>query len=379
MTSRLVNIPHPPPEFSLEYIQRKIPDLESHLAKLAPRLEALESPDWSPSLLPIIPPFVRPTSPPPIDYSGGPTIPDPVNIEIPPELPSTAPVSEQRTRLEEIRELQRQADAIREERFSSMLACENFENWCREDQPRAFWAKVDAKERRHAEKVKKREEDNTKRVDEPVRIRTRYGKIASLLEDYKARVAEDVSRRDQVQCGIRALASLLDEVRHLHNLIRAVGYEDSLGEYLDLVMDVLHLDSPAHGMVYERFPSSTTGVIRLVPPHVAPSSSKKRSRDEYEAADPLVSRQPSGSGANRSFTHETFSAYLERHKGIKTTLKTLVGSSRIKRGRVSLAPFSCSFPANFLSRVANAATGTGRVSSWSPLRRGLRAIYACLV
>ncbi|KAJ7895839.1 hypothetical protein B0H13DRAFT_2338616 [Mycena leptocephala] len=131
----------------------------------------------------------------------------------------------------------------------------------------------------------------------------------------KAKLDELVLRADQIQCRIHALATLLDKVQHVHNLIRAVGHEGSLGEYLDLVMDLLHLDSPAHGMVYEPIPTAPRLKIRVLPPQPVASSSKKRTRDN----DNIPDLSP----------NKTFDAYLKSHTGIASTLEKKVGSERI--------------------------------------------------
>jgi hypothetical protein len=338
-TSCLVNIPRAPPQFTVEFLEAEVAKLAHHVEKLGPRLAGLEAPDWEPNLLPTIPPFERPTAVPPIDYSGAPEIPDAVAVNIPAELPSSAPISEQRARLEEIRRLQKEADVLREEHLNSMTARENFEEWCREEQPARFWKDVAVQERAHADRVRRRDADNFKCANEPARIRNRFERTNALYEDYKGRLEEERSRSDQIQCGIRALLSLLDEVRHLYNLIRAVGHEDLLGEYLDLVMDLLHLDSPAHNMVYERIPGSTPGLIRIPPANPASSLLlKKRGRDDPVSSAPAAGPSLSRLIPNVTFDHDSFSDFLEGHKGIKTTLKTLVGTSRIKRGRVSF-PF----------------------------------------
>jgi hypothetical protein len=156
-TSRLVNIPRAPPQFTVEFLEAEVAKLAHNLGKLGPRLARLEAPDWEPNLLPTIPPFERPTAVPPIDYSGAPEIPDAVTVNIPAELPSSAPISEQRARLEEIRHLQKEADVLREERLNSMMARENFEEWCREEQPARFWKDVAVQERAHVDRVRRRD------------------------------------------------------------------------------------------------------------------------------------------------------------------------------------------------------------------------------
>jgi hypothetical protein len=65
---------------------------------------------------------------------------------------------------------------------------------------------------------------------------------------------------------------------------------------------------------------------------------KKRGRDDPDSSAPAVGASSSRLIPNATFDHDSFSDFLEGHKGIKTTLKVLVGTSRIKRGRVSF-PF----------------------------------------
>jgi hypothetical protein len=171
------------------------------------------------------------------------------------------------------------------------------------------------------------------------RIRERYDRYAAQYETVRGQLDELVSRADQIQCGIRALASLLDEVRHVHNLIRAVGHEGSLGEYLDLVMDLLHLDLPAHGMVYEPIPTAPCPKIRVLPPQPVASSSKKRTRDDGDIPD---------LSPNKTFDGESFDAYLKSHTGIASTLEKKVGSERIVFAGVRFPYSFPSFPPLFL-------------------------------
>ncbi|KAJ7825534.1 hypothetical protein B0H13DRAFT_1918597 [Mycena leptocephala] len=139
-------------------------------------------------------------------------------------------------------------------------------------------------------------------LEHPWRSGSRY---AAQYETVKGQLDELVSRADQIHLS-------LDEVRHVHNLIRAVGHEGSLGEYLDLVMDLLHLDSPAMAWFTSRSHSAAPEDSRPPPQPVA-SSSKKRTRDGDDIPRPL----PQQDLRRRS------------HMGIASTLEKKVGSERI--------------------------------------------------
>ncbi|KAJ7921305.1 hypothetical protein B0H13DRAFT_2318656, partial [Mycena leptocephala] len=174
-TSRLVNIPRAPPQFTVEFLEAEVAKLAHHVEKLGPRLAGLEAPDWEPNLLPTIPPFEDS---------------DAVAVNIPAELPSLAPISEQRARLEEICRLQKEADVLHEEHLNSMTARENFEEWCQEEQPARFWKDVAVQERTHADRVCRRDANNFKRANEPARIHDRFERTNALYEDYKGRLEE---------------------------------------------------------------------------------------------------------------------------------------------------------------------------------------------
>ncbi|KAJ7870856.1 hypothetical protein B0H13DRAFT_1896034 [Mycena leptocephala] len=319
-SSRLVPAPRRPDEHTVEQPEADKAGLERTLDTLSLRLQPLEDPTWQ--LVPVnpVPPFDRPTAAPPINYSGEPVVPDSIVVEIPPELPPSAPIADQRARLVEISQKQKEADRRRRERIVAMEALEEFCTRCKLEQPIAFWRSVDAAQRVHDARVTAYEEKVHTRADEPRQIRAHYDRYAAEYEGVKADLAELVSWVDQIQCGIRALASLLDEACHIHNLIRAVRHEGSLGEYLDLVMDVLHLDSPTHGMVYETIPLAPRPRIRVLPPHPVASSSKKRARKVDKVPD---------SAPNKTFNEESFDQYLKDHVGIASTLEKKVGREPI--------------------------------------------------
>ncbi|KAJ7813243.1 hypothetical protein B0H13DRAFT_2382641 [Mycena leptocephala] len=193
-------------------------------------------------------------------YSGNPSFPHALMSKSL-GAPSFGSLAEQRARLLEIDTQQKEADAG----------------------PLAFWKQV----------------DNAERVHKARRIREAYDRYAAPVRDREGQLDELVSRADQIQCGIRALASLLDE-------------------YLDLVMDLLHLTRPPwYGLRADSY--SAGPKIRVLPPQPVASSSKKRSRDDDEFPTSPPTRP----------SWRSFDAYLKSHTGIASTLEKKVGSERI--------------------------------------------------
>ncbi|KAJ7823748.1 hypothetical protein B0H13DRAFT_1919514 [Mycena leptocephala] len=320
MTSRLVNVPQPPPEFSLEYIRGKFPILKL-ICSGVPRLVAQPA-SCHTALRP-------PNSPPPSTILAAPRFPTLSSSKSRLSF-RNRPVSEQRTRWR---------------KFASSSARQT--PYARSGSARCWPARTSrsgvgktnrglsgkGRRRRVATRGEGEEArgENAKRVDEPVRIRTWYGKIASLLEDYKAPVTEDISvatrfsadsrprlspgpgapsAQPDLRCRVRGLPWRVPRPRDGRSSSGLACPRNGIRE-IPRLCDGGYSPGPAsrYSFVEEALP--------------------RRVRGSRPAGFP----PPSGSSANKSFVHGTFAAYLERHKGIKTMLKTLVGSSRIIRGK----------------------------------------------
>ncbi|KAJ6592941.1 hypothetical protein B0H19DRAFT_1245738 [Mycena capillaripes] len=231
--SRLI-MPEPPvPEISLNVLKQRVADDEARVELMMKHQAEIEAPGWRPALVAPIPPFVRPSEAPPPDFSNAPAIPD-APPPCPAQLPPDADLTLQLERNQEIGDWTAKFQPKLVERSAAIHQLVAYKANVKAAQEKAFWLAVDREETQHGTRLKAWDAE----------VKCGSGWKSPLIS---ARIQMVYLCADQIQCGLRYLVRLKEEMATVHKFVRGLGYQYSCSKHLDLVLDAIHVnDIPPH-------------------------------------------------------------------------------------------------------------------------------------
>lgn len=242
-------VPPQAQDLTMAGLEADVEALETAIERLTPRFREVNAEGWSADLIPE--PVYTPFPPSPIfSYPDNEELPAPPILVLPPLLPFTAPVTDQKERREERRRLQEAHSAAEDEVVAAAIARHESREKKEQSTRRSYERLIAALTRRREEQNKQREAENQRRLAEPSAVNERMSDLRRQLEDSRSRIERVRARNLDISSVRDHIIRLMREVEQYNHYRLALGDRERIDTLIDYALEILHARAPPLGFEY---------------------------------------------------------------------------------------------------------------------------------